>query len=181
MRLPLGPTLLVAVAVPALIALGFWQLQRREEKALFLAALARPITGVIPCARLDGPVRQIVGRSLDGRVGYRHRASCWTGQASLPIDLGWTARPTRIALPAGPQRIDMTLVRLTQPAMLIVARAPRPPLEPSAPPSARDIPNNHLSYAIQWFSFAAILALIYALYVRRWNRDRGLRSRRHVD
>lgn len=33
-----------------------------------------------------------------------------------------------------------------------------------------DIPNNHRSYAFQWFSFAAILAVIYGVYVWRWRR-----------
>ena len=42
-----------------------------------------------------------------------------------------------------------------------------PPLLPSAPPTIDTIPNNHLSYAVQWFSFAAILAIIYGLWMRR--------------
>jgi cytochrome oxidase assembly protein ShyY1 len=40
-------------------------------------------------------------------------------------------------------------------------------LEPSAPPSIRAIPNNHRSYALQWFSFAAIALIIYGLAVRK--------------
>ena len=38
------------------------------------------------------------------------------------------------------------------------------PLEPEA------IPNNHRSYAIQWFLFAATLLAIYGVYVYRWRR-----------
>ena len=30
-----------------------------------------------------------------------------------------------------------------------------------------DIPNNHLQYAVTWFSFAVILLVIYLLYHRR--------------
>jgi surfeit locus 1 family protein len=29
------------------------------------------------------------------------------------------------------------------------------------------VPNNHLSYAVQWFLFAAIASVIYVLAVRR--------------
>jgi cytochrome oxidase assembly protein ShyY1 len=39
-------------------------------------------------------------------------------------------------------------------------------LEPSAPPSIEQIPNNHRSYAIQWFLFALIAVVIYLLALR---------------
>jgi surfeit locus 1 family protein len=41
----------------------------------------------------------------------------------------------------------------------------------SAPPSPATIPNNHLNYAVQWFLFAGIAALIYFLALRqRWRK-----------
>jgi cytochrome oxidase assembly protein ShyY1 len=49
---------------------------------------------------------------------------------------------------------------------LVAATAP-PGLEPSAPPSVAAIPNNHRSYALQWFLFAFIAALIYLLALRK--------------
>jgi cytochrome oxidase assembly protein ShyY1 len=51
--------------------------------------------------------------------------------------------------------------------MRLVAASPPPGLEPSAPPSLASIPNNHRSYALQWFSFAAIALIIYALALRK--------------
>ena len=49
-----------------------------------------------------------------------------------------------------------------------------PGLEASAPPSLDSIPNNHRSYAIQWFLFAGIAALIYGLALRqRWQKDQA--------
>lgn len=39
--------------------------------------------------------------------------------------------------------------------------------EPS-PLSVAAVPNNHRAYAVQWFAFAAVLAVIYGLYLRRW-------------
>jgi surfeit locus 1 family protein len=45
-------------------------------------------------------------------------------------------------------------------------------LEPGKPPSTDTIPNNHSSYAVQWFLFAVLAALIYGLALRkRWRQD----------
>jgi surfeit locus 1 family protein len=54
---------------------------------------------------------------------------------------------------------------------MLVATQPAAGLEPSAPPSIIDVPNNHLAYAVQWFLFAGIAAIIYLLALRR--RQRG--------
>jgi surfeit locus 1 family protein len=40
-------------------------------------------------------------------------------------------------------------------------------LELSARPDPKDIPNNHLSYAVQWFLFAATALVIYAIALRK--------------
>ena len=56
------------------------------------------------------------------------------------------------------------------PIVLTSARA-SPPLQPSAPPSIGDIPNNHLGYAFQWFFFAAAALVIYLLALRGRRRD----------
>jgi surfeit locus 1 family protein len=49
--------------------------------------------------------------------------------------------------------------------------AAQPPagLQPLAPPDPSDVPNNHLSYAVQWFFFALSALVIYVLALRkRW-------------
>jgi cytochrome oxidase assembly protein ShyY1 len=51
--------------------------------------------------------------------------------------------------------------------MRLVAASAPPGLETSAEPSISSIPNNHRSYALQWFSFAAIALVIYGLAVRK--------------
>ena len=51
--------------------------------------------------------------------------------------------------------------------LLLVSDRPAPGLQASALPSFDDIPNNHRAYAIQWFFFAAVAALIYFLALRR--------------
>jgi cytochrome oxidase assembly protein ShyY1 len=50
---------------------------------------------------------------------------------------------------------------------MLIARSAPAGLKPLAPPSAADLPNNHLAYAVQWFIFAALAMLIYGLALRR--------------
>ena len=55
-RFPIVATVLVALAVTAMVALGFWQLQRRGQKLAELAVLAAnpskpPIAFPIPANR----------------------------------------------------------------------------------------------------------------------------------
>jgi surfeit locus 1 family protein len=54
--------------------------------------------------------------------------------------------------------------------MMIVADPPLAGLGPSTPPALDTIPNNHRSYAFQWFAFAAIALVIFALALRRRRR-----------
>ena len=60
---------------------------------------------------------------------------------------------------------------LIQYAVRLVAASAPPGLEPSAPPSIERIPNNHRSYALQWFLFALIAAVIYVLALRKKLKD----------
>jgi cytochrome oxidase assembly protein ShyY1 len=55
--------------------------------------------------------------------------------------------------------------------MRLVAATAAPGLQPSAPPSIEQIPNNHRSYAVQWFAFAGIALVIYALALRKRLRE----------
>ncbi|MFN3371397.1 MAG: SURF1 family cytochrome oxidase biogenesis protein [Sphingomonadaceae bacterium] len=181
------PTLIVAVALPILLGFGVWQLQRAEWKAGVLADLGRnqalPLAdlgaGPIPpdaqfrlvrlrldCAGGTGQLR--AGRNREGQSGYAHLVSCRAGTAPVTRDAGWSARPDPIAIPGGTASFEGRLVKEDGDRWLLVDRNASPPLLPSAPPGLETIPNNHLGYAIQWFSFAAILAVIYGLWLRRW-------------
>ena len=52
-----------------------------------------------------------------------------------------------------------------------MADPPLAGLAANARPDPRDIPNNHLSYAVQWFLFATTAMVIYLLALRaRWRR-----------
>ena len=51
--------------------------------------------------------------------------------------------------------------------MRLVIDGAVPGLQQAAPPSIDTIPNNHRSYAMQWWLFAAVASIIYLLALRR--------------
>jgi cytochrome oxidase assembly protein ShyY1 len=132
------------------------------------------------CAGVTGWAVE-AGRSGSGTPGWRHIASCSTPRRKprLMVDVGVSDNPATPQWAGGtvsgtiawaPQH-GSVLARLWGDRVrrdpMIVADRPAPGLFASAPPSAADIPNNHLSYAVQWFLFAATAAVIYALALRR--------------
>ena len=200
-RIPIIPTIIVALAVLVMIGLGFWQFQRRDEKAQALALAASnpgkppvafpklpPVTADILfrpsslyCLRVVGWQIE-AGRAADGSTGYRHIAQCNTG-AEGPgalVAVGVTQRPDAKPNWTGGQVTGWIsqepdhralISRIGGKAMplrpMLIARAAPAGLKPSAPPSAADVPNNHLAYAVQWFLFAAMAVAIYVLAQRR--------------
>lgn len=187
---PVVPTVMVAIAVPILIGFGIWQIQRAEWKAGVLAQLARnadlpPValgdtfdmesmlfrraTAELQC---DSPATPRAGRNMQGAPGYSFLFPCRAGRQLLAVNAGWAPRPDipqGLLPPAGQHLGVLAPADPSKPARLVFYLvAPQPPLVASAPPSIDTIPDNHQSYAIQWFSFAAILAVIYGLWLRRW-------------
>lgn len=190
-RIPLVPTLVVTLAVAAMIALGLWQLlDRLPKKEAFLAQLAGnpalapvpfPVTpdesllfrrSAVTCA---APVT--VRLAGAGAAGFRAIATC-AGGAPL-VQLGTTRDPkAQVTWGGGPatgyighapdgRALLATLFDHSPPRPMLIATPPAAGLSPNAPPDVGSIPNNHLAYAGQWFFFAAIAAIIYALAVRR--------------
>ena len=185
-RWPLIPTILVALAVATMIALGVWQLQRKGEKEALLARLAAaqtlppigwptaPTGEPLPlfrsatgnCLEVVG-FRTAAGENRSGEPGFLIIADCRVGAEGpgLAVELGWSKNPNagrdyKGGLVSGviaPDRVAR---------MRLVAAEPGPGLMASAPPSPLTIPNNHLSYAIQWFLFAVIALTIYVLALR---------------
>lgn len=186
-RLPLIPTLVVAAAVAAMVALGVWQLNRAEWKEQLLvqyreAARLPPIafptgprTGEPPLYRWATgnclrPVsnRATAGKSRAGESGYVHIVHCSTGAEGpgMAVEVGWSRDPkAQWQWPGGP--VTGMIAPDREHIIRLVAASPPPGLSPSAMPSADSISNNHRLYAIQWFLFAGIALAIYVLALRK--------------
>ncbi|WP_033073564.1 SURF1 family protein [Sphingopyxis sp. MWB1] len=121
------------------------------------------------------------GSDRKGRAGIRMIADCRTGAEGpgVLVDVGssddftppdWTGGIVEGTIVPGPEQaslIERLTGRATPARAMLVADVPTANLRPSAVPSAADVPNNHLAYAVQWFLFAAAALIIYALAVRR--------------
>jgi len=80
--------------------------------------------------------------------------------------VGWSKNPNASWTWAGGP-VSGVIAPDRQARIRLVAASAPPGLEPSALPSIRSIPNNHRSYAIQWFAFAGIAVVIYFLALRK--------------
>ena len=194
-KLPLIPTIVVALAVAVMIGLGVWQLQRAGEKNRLLERYAKaetlppiafptlPIaddqlplfrhaTGV--CLRPVGR-RTVPGKGASGEPGFVHIVDCSTGAEGpgMSVAVGWSKDPNaKVSWSGGP--VSGIIAPDNRTRMRLVAASAPPGLETVAPPSLDSIPNNHRSYAIQWFLFAGIAALIYFLALRlRWKKEQA--------
>lgn len=184
-ELPIIATSIVLAAVATMVALGFWQLGRLDEKAAQLAiysAAQNDTSEVVyprdkaslqaalyrrssfECAQVTG-VRSVSGTSDNGRAGWAHKASCTLPDGgSGEVALGWSRDPRAPEYAGGP------VTGIVAPGGRIVADPPLAGLDPLAKPDPADIPNNHLAYAGQWFFFALTALVIFFLAVRRRSR-----------
>ena len=190
-RWPLIPTILVAAAIATMIGLGVWQLQRRHEKLALLDRLAAartqppidwpaaPFAGPLPlfraasghCLSVTG-FRTAAGQNREGDPGFLVIADCRVGAEGpgMAVELGWSKNPNAGRdYKGGMVRGIIAPDRLSR--MRLVSTTPGPGLAASAPPSPDSIPNNHLTYAIQWFLFAVFAGVIYVLALKRRERD----------
>jgi surfeit locus 1 family protein len=190
-RIPPIATLVVALAIATMIALGFWQIRRAHEKEAALARYAaaahlppvpwptapladqdlplfRLATG--NCLQPIGKPQLIAGHNRAGDTGYSHFVDCRTGAEGpgMRIDIGWSRDPHAGSVWTGGP-VAGTISPDKQHRLRLISTIGLAGLQASAPPSPADIPNNHRSYAVQWFLFAAVAAIIYALALRgRW-------------
>ena len=194
-RLPIIPTIIVGAAIAVMIALGFWQLARMDEKEAMLARFAQaqtldapvafPRTGEdidnalyrrssVTCAEVLSQ-RTTPGRNEAGGSGIAQMARCRLGGGGeAEVAFGWTPTPQVVEWSGG------TVQGIVGPAgteARLVANPAADGLEPLARPDPADIPNNHLAYAGQWFFFALTALVIYILALRRRTQGGGTRAR----
>lgn len=203
-RLPVIPTLIVLVAVAIMVRLGFWQLDRLHEKEAMqekfaaaqsssgslgnLAILAPQIDPSyrlvsVDCAKVAG-WRAVAGTNARGDAGIAHIANCEFGrmvgaphgsiQRSVEVTIGWSKSPASPQWSGG--HVEGTALLGANGKMRVVADPPLAGLEANARPDPKNIPNNHLSYAVQWFLFAAIALVIYGLALRKRLAAKGERG-----
>lgn len=181
-RIPIIPTVLVLLAIGVMIRLGVWQLDRMHQKDDLLAryaaagtmpaevpfphseAAAEPVLyrhARIDCRRVTD-MTSIAGHNARGTAGLAQVAQCVLPDgASARVVLGWSQAP------GSPDWKGGEVVGTVAPGPRLVADPPLAGLEPNAKPDPADIPNNHLSYAVQWFLFAVVALVIYGLAVRK--------------
>lgn len=183
-RIPILPTLVVLAAVAVMVRMGLWQLDRLHQKEALLAhyaAAQRDPTelawGASPPdaaqlyrrARLDCvAVREhssMAGENVKGEGGMAATARCTlAGGGEALVVLGWSRDPR-----AGSGWQGGAVRGVVAPGPRLIADPPLAGLAANARPDPADIPNNHLSYAIQWFLFALTALVIYAIALRkRW-------------
>ena len=207
MRVPVLPTLLVGLAVAVMIALGMWQLDRREQKESAIRRLAANISrppvpfpsppfgdallfrrATATCPRVVTWSRES-GRSASGMRGWRQIAGCageagkqaFSIQLGISRDFGTTPRfaggDVRGYISHAPDHRSLLsgMFDRSPTPLMLVADTPPTGLEANPPPDLSAVPNNHLAYAVQWFVFASVAAVIYALALRRRGAGHGPR------
>ncbi|MEO6360536.1 MAG: SURF1 family protein [Sphingomicrobium sp.] len=186
-RLPIIPTIIVLAAVAVMVALGFWQIRRAHEKEALLArySAARNLPQIgfptIPLSDAAVPLfrtargqclhvagtRTRAGTNMAGETGFVFIADCTTGAEGpgMSVEMGWTKNPQARPSWSGGQ-VEGIIAPDSKSRLRLVSNTGLGGLERSSPPSIETIPNNHRSYAVQWFLFAAIALIIYGLAAR---------------
>lgn len=181
--LPMVATLVVLLAAGLMVWLGFWQLRRLTDKQALLEryAAAQHDSAAVTWPRDAGQAQlrlyrhadlmctavrdrsSMAGRNAMGETGVSQTAHCALADGGTAlVVMGWSRQPNSGAgWQGGPVH------GVIAPGPRLVADPPLAGLAPNALPDPSQIPNNHLSYAIQWFSFAASALVIYVLALRR--------------
>ncbi|WP_277981589.1 SURF1 family cytochrome oxidase biogenesis protein [Sphingomonas phyllosphaerae] len=194
-RVPIVPTLLVALAAAAMVALGLWQLlERKPQKEALLAQLAaNPRLPAVAFPRFPDETLlfrrasafclQPVGfeRAGAGAAGFRVIAMCRTGAEGpgLRVQIGTTrdvkATPVWrggavsgwIAHAPDSRPLIATVMAPRARELMLVSDRPATGLAANTPPDPASMPNNHLAYAVQWFLFAGVAVVVYVVALRR--------------
>jgi cytochrome oxidase assembly protein ShyY1 len=193
-RLPIVATIVVVVVIAACVVAGLWNLQRaklhRSEQLEFKAAnrmppiafpVLRPRNEQLPlyryatgnCLRVTNR-RVTAGENQAGEPGFVVILDCATGVEGpgMSVQVGWSKNPNATTpWKGGPVSGVITRDRLAQ--IRLVAARPAPGLEANGPvrPEPSVSPSRNRGYALQFFSFAAIALIIYALAVRKRLRE----------
>ena len=119
------------------------------------------------------------GSDGEGEGGFLILVTCDPAQQRKPNVVavaGWTQRPDRVTTLDVDTRFTGVLIDRPygdapgRPRFMLIPATAVAPLVPSRLPVPADLPDNHLSYAVQWLAFAVTLAAVYLVYLRQWRR-----------
>jgi surfeit locus 1 family protein len=185
-RLPLIPTLLVLAAVAVMVRLGFWQIDRLHEKHSNLDryAAAQSISAEIPWPREQaerqtslfrratiecrsvGQDQPLAGHNAGGQTGWAHAFDCDLAQGDrTQVVIGWSRDLAPRQWLGG--AVSGWIAPGAGDGIRLIADPPLAGLEANAKPDPATVPNNHLSYAVQWFLFALTALVIYGIALRK--------------
>lgn len=191
-NIPIIATIVALLAIGTMIRLGFWQLDRLEEKEVILAKYgnASSLEEITYPTRYDSddfPLYrrssvncfEVVswssesGKNIRDESGIAHIAQCKTtgtegfkekyGRAEIAV--GWSKSPDSPEWNSGIVYGIIAQGRV-QPIKLVMQQSIEG-LEILKAPDPANIPNNHFLYAIQWFLFAFFAAIIYIFAARK--------------
>jgi cytochrome oxidase assembly protein ShyY1 len=189
-RLPIIPTIIVAAIVAGCIWAGMWnlgrvQVHRAELQKAQAASRLPPVT--FPTTPMRGeqlPVyrfasgnclravhrRTDVGESQSGEPGFAIIFDCATGTEGpgMSVQVGWSKNPNATT-PWKGGLVSGVIIPDRKMRIRLVASTPAPGLQPNGAPKAAVsvTPEQNRGYALQFFSFAAIALIIYALALRK--------------
>ncbi|WP_225204787.1 SURF1 family cytochrome oxidase biogenesis protein [Novosphingobium huizhouense] len=190
-RFPVLSTMVVCAAILTMIALGVWQLQRKQWKEALIAryAAAAQETGDVRwperadevegalyrTSHLDCPkvvsMTTVAARNALDEPGLAVVANCRLGlNSEVAVSLGWTPEPKVIDWPGGTVHGIVASGGEGPDGRLrarLIAYPPAAGLQPLARPDPNALPNNHLAYAVQWFAFAVVASVIYGILLYR--------------
>lgn len=127
--------------------------------------------------------RAVSGRNRKGEPGFAHVVRCQLPSAtasyppneqpivSFDVVTGWTRAPLVPQWQGGEVEGVLAPAKNAEGFKLISAAPLVAGQEAMALPDPNDIPNNHFSYAVQWFLFALTALVIYVLALRKRLRE----------
>ncbi len=168
----LNAELAAAPSLPGLDAAGLNAARASETSLLYRRASVACTPGGVAPYDIKG------GDSADGQSGYLLLVNCTPAEPrpAFVVVAGWSQRPDALTKLNVNTMFDGLIIErpygkdASRPRFMLIPRQAVPPLAPARVPTPGDLPDNHLSYAMQWFGFALVLLAIYGIYLRRWRR-----------
>ena len=186
-NIPIIATIIALLAIGIMIGLGFWQLDRLDQKQVILekygnASSLEEITYPIVLDAEDLPYYRrssincskviswssVSGKNARDESGLAHIAQCKAAGIEglvAEIAVGWSKSPQSPKWNGG--RVKGIISQGREQPIKLTVQQPIEGLEILKAPDPANIPNNHFLYAIQWFLFAFSAAIIYIFAARK--------------